>query len=885
MILNGTIVLKRAYARYYFNSSHNQNYCEVSLKRSVLLFIFILHLLSAKEINRSGYGNSMPGVWSNLTAFEKASMAKIEQAANGEGRALLALSLIGSGDIRTEQQFLSIEREVNSFIKTVKKKMPTSMKKEEQAALILTEMHNHFFIKSPTGNTLRGYSFNQSKLSDIFAQKRYNCVSSSLLYLILLSYFDIPAQGVLVPSHVFVQIKIGKKTFEVETTSQSGFDFEHTKESFEDKSRGWYERRGLEYYGWEEYLNRRVVSPLETVLHNYNNQHTGEDRMQFADRLRLAEISHLLSPNTKKLQSQRISYYLNESNHIRQSNNRETIQSFRKTVKPFLDSMLQKPLNDTIYSYIYAIELSSIIAQIPYRSAEITEAQLFSFLGRIPQHIALQNVIGQNSLYIVAQVIKEYREQGKAERSKDLLERLRNNYPQLAEALSEFSVLQYNLELHALIDLLSIEQYEKCLTGFEKYLTTLPDSLQTNRRVKHNTLYLISRLVQVYQKRNDGDKLLSMLNLVKEEFPNLKKDIAEYYSFVHSFRLRALINEAKDGTPENTLPMFLNFLSSLPQKEREDHVIETNSLYLFTLLLLQRQELHNSQFETLENALLKTFPQNEKRIKTIYQSHFRNDLLHLINRANEGDYNELHQEYLSFLEGLPTKQLSDTVLIHNGGYLFHALEKQWGTQAQEILKPLSAKLLQLYPNEKERFSISKGSGYDQQMASMVELLKAGKKSDFTREASLLVTSFPDSLLSDNILKNNMTYIISQAVEVYNNSNHSNAKKSLLYTVEKHLPTLFPTFEPMLSHTLFEEGNQLFQKRLWEQAINSYQSALVYTTDKRARKALLSNIDIAYHNWAVNVAKNGDREKARIIIEGALILYPDATKCKEFLTRM
>jgi hypothetical protein len=80
---------------------------------------------------------------------------------------------------------------------------------------------------------LRGYRESATTLVDILDRGAFNCVSSAVLYLLVLRDLGIPCKGVKTSDHAFCQVRIGGRDIDVETTNRDGFD-PGTKKNFTD---------------------------------------------------------------------------------------------------------------------------------------------------------------------------------------------------------------------------------------------------------------------------------------------------------------------------------------------------------------------------------------------------------------------------------------------------------------------------------------------------------------------------------------------------------------------------------------------------------------------------------------------------------------------------
>lgn len=87
------------------------------------------------------------------------------------------------------------------------------------------------------GPMAKGYSLEQTDLSVVLAQGRFNCVSSAVLYNVIASRLGLDVQAIEIPGgpsssgHVFSVLTDGERQIPVETTSPLGFDMHDNMKS------------------------------------------------------------------------------------------------------------------------------------------------------------------------------------------------------------------------------------------------------------------------------------------------------------------------------------------------------------------------------------------------------------------------------------------------------------------------------------------------------------------------------------------------------------------------------------------------------------------------------------------------------------------------------
>ena len=208
-------------------------------------------------------------------------------------------------------------------------------------------MHERFLGYTSAQNTENkapaSYRIEQSQLTKIFQTKYFNCISSSMLYILLAKKAGMHTQGVVLPSHAFVQLEFPDgQVVEVETTSLQGYDLIHDSEFYISSARSWYSDRVLEDPTYADYLARQIVSPYQLGLQNMSHQHTNEDRMPYADRMRLAELRAIQLPQDVKAQKHRLYYYQREFEYLNNQQNYATAARINGKIELYISHMVEQ---------------------------------------------------------------------------------------------------------------------------------------------------------------------------------------------------------------------------------------------------------------------------------------------------------------------------------------------------------------------------------------------------------------------------------------------------------------------------------------------------------------------------------------------------------------
>ena len=113
----------------------------------------------------------------------------------------------------------------------------------------------------------------------------FNCVSSSVLYMILCKSVGVDVTGIITKDHAFTSVYVDGKNIDVETTNRFGFD-PGTRKEFHDQ---FGRQTGFAYVPPGNYRDRHAISQIEFVSIILRNRISElEDRNRFAEAIPLA---------------------------------------------------------------------------------------------------------------------------------------------------------------------------------------------------------------------------------------------------------------------------------------------------------------------------------------------------------------------------------------------------------------------------------------------------------------------------------------------------------------------------------------------------------------------------------------------------------------------
>jgi hypothetical protein len=316
----------------------------------VLIATFLASPLRAEDtdlaFDRSGFGNGSIPIWSELNDFESWAVTEIPAARRGDADALLALYLLASGADLNLQDYQRIRADMDSWIQA----LPLSGKREQaqrDAQQLFVGMHTRYLGTELASTTMPElYRENQSRLSEVFVSGEFNCISSAVLYVVAARKLDFDVDGVVLPSHAFVQLRMDGRVIEIETTSFNGFDVPHDEDFYAAESSAWFSDRSLQPPTWEEYQNREIIDPFELGLFNMINQHTTAERMSYQNRMRVAELRGYYQPGDEGAQKSRLAYYYQEFVHLRETGDYATARRMYDQLGGYFESLESRRFED-----------------------------------------------------------------------------------------------------------------------------------------------------------------------------------------------------------------------------------------------------------------------------------------------------------------------------------------------------------------------------------------------------------------------------------------------------------------------------------------------------------------------------------------------------------
>ena len=180
--------------------------------------------------------------------------------------------------------------------------------KDTLAEFILGYLHRRLF---------RQYFANQTKIDEMLWNRRFNCVSSSVLYTAICRNFGINITGLVVPDHVLVQLRMSTTKIDIETTIRYGFDPASKKEVLDHLGK----LTGFVYVDQKNYKQRSEISDRQMIALIYSNRYKAlNDQKRHAEATRVLYAGWQLAgdlPRTLNTWENGISNYIISLDHLK----------------------------------------------------------------------------------------------------------------------------------------------------------------------------------------------------------------------------------------------------------------------------------------------------------------------------------------------------------------------------------------------------------------------------------------------------------------------------------------------------------------------------------------------------------------------------------------
>ncbi len=288
---------------------------------------------------RPGFGNDALHVWWPINETELAVLLGADRARQGDAHARFAFAILGSGDKRDGESYARYTQRFDEFVAAQHAAIDSAADDEKRGDALNRAMHAKFL----TGTTnkddpkIGAYELDQARLSKVFDEGHYNCISSALLYTTLARAFSLPVRGAITETHAFVDFgpDAGKRV-DVETTNAKGFGEIHDEKFYRDWAAQWSKSRGLRPMTFDDYKKREIVAPSVLVARAMNDKRIMTDDATTA---RLSEAAAILAPDDFQLVNNRLIAYENEAKSLYEHKASRTMLRLIEVIAPFVSAL------------------------------------------------------------------------------------------------------------------------------------------------------------------------------------------------------------------------------------------------------------------------------------------------------------------------------------------------------------------------------------------------------------------------------------------------------------------------------------------------------------------------------------------------------------------
>ena len=247
--------------------------------------VWISSFVITMTLSTTGYGSIKEEFARILTLSESEKrMMLVNEPYSYENYITFALIASGVTDREIPRYKKIVDKlvfDLNSDIETKQ----VSSEKDILAEFILGYLHRRLFHQ---------YFANQTKINKMLENRRFNCVSSSVLYTAICRNFGINITGLIVPDHVLVQFRTPTTKIDIETTIRYGFDPASKKEVLDHLGK----ITGFVYVDQKNYKQRSEISDRQMISLIYSNRYKAlNDQRHHAEATRVLYAGWQLADN------------------------------------------------------------------------------------------------------------------------------------------------------------------------------------------------------------------------------------------------------------------------------------------------------------------------------------------------------------------------------------------------------------------------------------------------------------------------------------------------------------------------------------------------------------------------------------------------------------
>jgi hypothetical protein len=347
-----------------------------------------------------------------------------------------------------DEQLGGLESLIQTHLEELRRQLGGVTDQREQAEAALAYMH---------GELLRRYDERQTGVDVLLSRGSYNCVSSGVVYAILLKALGLRVWGVRTSDHAFCRVQAGEQAFDVETTSPFGFDPGKRKE-FTDS---FGTVTGYAYVPPSNYRDRRDIGEKELLgLILFNRTAFASERRNYLAAVPPAVDAYALLNNGESYE-RLITSLLNLASWYGMNGRFGEAQEFLdRAAERQADERLESLREDLTHNWVLSLIQNGSFAE----AEQLLDGQLSA--GRLKQEEWRELTVYLYQVRARKSASGDYREAARL-----ILQGL--NKVGSDQGLAE----SYEVYVHnSVVTLVRNELYEQALNVLEEALKQLPDS-------------------------------------------------------------------------------------------------------------------------------------------------------------------------------------------------------------------------------------------------------------------------------------------------------------------------------------------------------------------------------------------------------------------------
>ena len=367
----------------------------------------------------------------DLTDFDVFAINKIELCREGNPEALFVMALLASGNVTSMGQYREYARKLDKYIRIIEN-ADTISDPFLRAEIIYSGIHSFFYKSYAGSNTHLSYDFDQSQLSEIFSNGKYNCISSSLLTISVFARLGYQVNGVLIPYHSYVQLMLNDTVkIDIETTDIEGFDSQYSEVKFNRLCHYLYDNLDIELKP-DDFQKKQLVEPYELIAANMNSQHLDTEAIDQSVVSKLVQVRAFLNPESQEAQKDLIILYHNTFVDLVDVGCGTIAISFFNAIVPVIDRIafyIHDPevlnyLSSLYNDYAHSYYLGATLEQDHQTTKALLDSSIV-WLDRsydaITNYDTLAGMTNENNIIMLNNILDIYQEIGEYEKCNRLL--------------------------------------------------------------------------------------------------------------------------------------------------------------------------------------------------------------------------------------------------------------------------------------------------------------------------------------------------------------------------------------------------------------------------------------------------------------------------------